>query len=125
MPKLLVIDDEPAVGYSFTRALAKDAIDVLTEQTGAGGLESFRANAPDVVVLDIRLPDRGGLDVFRDLRRIDPRRSFRISKRCSARARTISGWSTSRARRSSASQARWRSFAAKRRRPKHRRITIC
>jgi two-component system, NtrC family, nitrogen regulation response regulator GlnG len=74
MPKLLVIDDEPAVGYSFRRVFATAGVDVATAQTGAAGVERFRADGPDVVVLDIRLPDRGGLDVFRELRQIDPRR---------------------------------------------------
>src|SRR6058998_1499353 len=74
MPKLLVIDDEPAVGYSFRRVFATAGVDVSTAQTGAAGVERFRADGPDVVVLDVRLPDRGGLDVFRELREIDPRR---------------------------------------------------
>src|SRR5690349_10342563 len=74
MPKLLVIDDEPAVGYSFRRVFAAAGVDVSTAQTGAAGVERFRADGPDVVVLDVRLPDRGGLDVFRELRGIDPRR---------------------------------------------------
>jgi two-component system nitrogen regulation response regulator GlnG len=74
MPKLLVIDDEPAVGYSFRRAFARDGVEVIDARTGATGVDRFRTDSPDVVVLDIRLPDRGGLDVFRDLRAIDPRR---------------------------------------------------
>src|SRR5436190_2042977 len=74
MPKLLVIDDEPAVGYSFRRAFERDGIEVIDARTGAAGVERFRADGPDVVVLDVRLPDRGGLEVFRDLRAIDPRR---------------------------------------------------
>jgi two-component system nitrogen regulation response regulator GlnG len=74
MPKLLVIDDEPAVGYSFRRVFTATGVDVCTAQTGAAGVERFRADGPDVVVLDVRLPDRGGLDVFRELRDIDPRR---------------------------------------------------
>lgn len=74
MPKLLVIDDEPAVGYSFRRAFERDGVEVVAVQTGAAGLDRFRADGPDAVVLDVRLPDRSGLDVFRDLRAIDPRR---------------------------------------------------
>ncbi|HVK10916.1 MAG TPA: sigma-54 dependent transcriptional regulator [Gemmataceae bacterium] len=74
MPKLLVIDDEPAVGYSFQRAFAPAGVEVVTARTGAAGVERFRADPPDAVVLDVRLPDRGGLEVYRDLRAIDPRR---------------------------------------------------
>ena len=74
MPKLLVIDDEPAVGYSFQRAFAPAGVEVVSARTGAAGVERFRADPPDAVVLDVRLPDRGGLEVYRDLRAIDPRR---------------------------------------------------
>ena len=74
MPKLLVIDDEPAVGYSFRRAFERDGVEVVAARTGTAGVEQFRADRPDAVVLDVRLPDRSGLDVFHDLRAIDPRR---------------------------------------------------
>jgi two-component system, NtrC family, nitrogen regulation response regulator GlnG len=74
MPKLLVIDDEAAVGYSIRRAFERDSIEVVSAQTGAAGIERFRSDAPDAVVLDVRLPDRNGLDVFRELRAIDPLR---------------------------------------------------
>src|SRR5262245_65857116 len=73
MPKLLVIDDEPAVGYSFRRVFATAGVEVATAQTGPAGVERCKADGPDVVVLDIRLPDRGGFDVFRELRQIGPR----------------------------------------------------
>ena len=35
MPKLLVIDDEPAVGYSFRRAFERDGVEVVAARTGA------------------------------------------------------------------------------------------
>src|SRR4051794_20523671 len=72
MPKLLVVDDEPAVCYSFRRVF--DGIEVLTEGTAAAGLERFRADRPDVVVLALQLPDRSGLDLFADIRAADPKR---------------------------------------------------
>ena len=74
MPKLLVIDDEPAVGYSFQRAFTTAGVEVVTARTGTAGIERFRTELPDAVVLDVRLPDRSGLDVYRELRAIDPRR---------------------------------------------------
>jgi DNA-binding NtrC family response regulator len=73
MPKLLVIDDEPAVGYSFKRALGRDGLEVTSAQSGASGIEQFNADPPDAVVLDIRLPDQSGLTVFRTLRELAPR----------------------------------------------------
>ncbi len=74
MPTLLVIDDEQSVRYSFRRVFEEDGVTVLTAATAAEGLEQVREHAPDVVVLDLQLPDRSGLEVFHDLHGHDPRR---------------------------------------------------
>jgi two-component system, NtrC family, nitrogen regulation response regulator GlnG len=74
MPTLLLIDDEQSVRYSFQRVLQSDSIQVLTAATAADGLKQFGERRPDVVVLDIQLPDRSGLDVFRQIQEVDPRR---------------------------------------------------
>ncbi len=74
MPTLLVIDDEESVRYSFRRVFAGEGVEVLTAATAADGLAQARAHNPDVIVLDLQLPDRSGLDVFADLRADLPRR---------------------------------------------------
>jgi two-component system nitrogen regulation response regulator GlnG len=74
MPTLLVVDDEASVCYSFRRVFGVEGITVLTAGTAAEGLELVRRQRPDVVVLDLQLPDRSGLDVFRDIQTLDPRR---------------------------------------------------
>src|SRR5712692_6090209 len=74
MPTLLVIDDEESVRYSFRRVFESDAVQVRTAATAAEGLEQARRHAPDVVVLDLQLPDGSGLDVFRQIQAEDPRR---------------------------------------------------
>src|SRR5262249_20524550 len=74
MPILLVIDDEQSVRYSFCRVFGGNGIDVLTARTAAEGLKRLRENRPDVIVLDLQLPDRSGLEVFEEIRTIDPKR---------------------------------------------------
>jgi two-component system nitrogen regulation response regulator GlnG len=74
MPTLLVIDDESSVRYSFRRVFEGDGVEVLTARTAAEGLEQIAAHSPDVVVLDLQLPDRNGLDVFREVHAADPKR---------------------------------------------------
>src|SRR5262245_28484726 len=74
MPRLLVIDDEQAVRYSFRRVFEPDGIEVLSAATASHGLEAARQHSPDVIVLDLQLPDGNGLDLFRDLKRDDARR---------------------------------------------------
>jgi two-component system nitrogen regulation response regulator GlnG len=65
------------VRYSFRRVFegeGAEAIHVLTAATGAEGLGLVRTAPPDVVVLDLQLPDGSGLDFFQQIRALDPRR---------------------------------------------------
>jgi DNA-binding NtrC family response regulator len=73
MQTLLVIDDEPNIHFSIGRVFADQNIRVLSAQTAAEGLRLAREEAPDLILLDIRLGNNSGLDVFSDLRCIDPR----------------------------------------------------
>jgi two-component system, NtrC family, nitrogen regulation response regulator GlnG len=74
MPTLLVIDDEQSVLYSFRRVFGDGQTQVLTAPTAAEGLKLVHDRSPDVVVLDLQLPDRSGLEVFKELRALDAKR---------------------------------------------------
>ena len=74
MPTLLVIDDEESVRYSFRRVFGAEGVSVRTAATAAEGLAEVRDHPPDVIVLDLQLPDRSGLDVFRDIHAREPKR---------------------------------------------------
>src|SRR3954463_8533700 len=73
MPTLLVIDDEPAIRHAFQRAFRDGDVTLRTATTAAEGLAAVAADQPDVVVLDVHLPDATGLDTFRRLRAVDAR----------------------------------------------------
>ena len=45
----------------------------MTAQSGTAGIDLVRREKPDAVLLDVRLPDRSGLDVLQELRQIDPK----------------------------------------------------
>jgi two-component system nitrogen regulation response regulator GlnG len=71
---LLVVDDEESVRYSFRRIFAVERVRVLTAATAADGLDLIRRHDPDVIVLDLQLPDGSGLDLFRRVRELAPKR---------------------------------------------------
>ena len=73
MSKLLVIDDEKNVCYSLEKALASDELAVICTNTATDGIECVRSESPDVVLLDVRLPDFSGLEAYGKIREIDPR----------------------------------------------------
>src|SRR5262245_32457501 len=71
MPKLLVVDDEPSILHFFRRAFGEPEVTLLTAGTAAEGLSLVTSSHPDVVILDINLPDQSGLDAFRRIRELD------------------------------------------------------
>src|SRR5262245_46861827 len=73
VPILLVIDDEQAILNCFHHAFPEPEATVLTAATAAEGLRLFFEQAPDVVILDVRLPDMSGLELFRRLHERDAR----------------------------------------------------
>src|SRR5262245_52653567 len=73
MPTLLVIDDEPFIVHAFRRAFRQPEVTVRTASCGAEGLERLMKERPDVVILDLNLPDQSGLEVFRRIRKEDAR----------------------------------------------------
>ena len=72
-PTLLLIDDEPGIVFSLTDCLSSDRLTVVSAGTGREGLEVVRRSPPDVVLLDVRLPDQSGLDVFEQIHSLEPR----------------------------------------------------
>ncbi|HID21525.1 MAG TPA: sigma-54-dependent Fis family transcriptional regulator, partial [Planctomycetaceae bacterium] len=73
MASLLVIDDEPSILHAFRRVFDQPDITVCTARTGRDGIELFQRQRPDAVILDVRLPDMSGTDVFQTCRAIDPK----------------------------------------------------
>jgi two-component system response regulator RegX3 len=67
--RVLVVEDEPSFVEALELALAKEGFDVVTAMDGRAGLDAFRSDHPDVVLLDLMLPELPGLDVLRAIRR--------------------------------------------------------
>ncbi len=69
---ILVVDDEHLIRWSLEKQLRREGYTVLLAETGAEALQKATAEAPDLVLLDVRLPDANGLEVLERLRAGDP-----------------------------------------------------
>jgi DNA-binding response OmpR family regulator len=72
--RILVIDDEPDIVDFLTTLFRDHGFETLSAYDGEAGLELARQYAPDLITLDITMPKKSGVAVFRDLRS-DPKLS--------------------------------------------------
>jgi two-component system, OmpR family, KDP operon response regulator KdpE len=66
--RVLVVDDEPPIRRFLRTSLAAQGYDVTEAADGAGALDAMRRRPPDVLILDLGLPDIDGLEIIRRLR---------------------------------------------------------
>lgn len=71
--RVLLVDDHAVVREGYRRLIEKHAgIEVVAEaDSAASGYQAFKAAQPDVVVIDVSMPGRGGIDLVRQIRQLD------------------------------------------------------
>ena len=67
-PRILIIEDEAAISEPLAESLAREGFSPVVAATGAAALDAFVAEAPDLLLLDLMLPDIDGREVCRDIR---------------------------------------------------------
>jgi two-component system response regulator RegX3 len=66
--RILLIEDEESISEPLGQALGREGFDVAIAATAAEGRERFRDQPPDLVLLDVMLPDGDGRDILREIR---------------------------------------------------------
>ncbi len=66
--KILIVEDERSIAHFLTATLKANGYEALPARTGAEALSIVSSNCPDLVILDLGLPDMDGLDLLRQLR---------------------------------------------------------
>src|SRR5260370_4332779 len=69
---ILVVDDEAGIGEGFEMLLSSEGYGVARAETGDAGLAKLEEQPFDLLLLDVSLPDRNGLELLREIRRRDP-----------------------------------------------------
>ncbi len=70
--KILLVDDDPTILRLLEHALGREGLSTATAETGAEALEAIASQPPDVVVLDLVLPDASGRDLLAQFQDICP-----------------------------------------------------
>jgi len=67
--RILLVEDEPTISEPLAESLGRDGFEAEVAPTLAGAREAFRREAPDLVLLDVMLPDGDGRDLAREIRK--------------------------------------------------------
>ena len=78
MPKVLLVDDDPVILKLLQVNFEMEGYAVVTAGDGVEGLEKARAEHPDVILLDIMMPRKDGLEVTRELKGDDATKGMPI-----------------------------------------------
>jgi len=73
MKTILIVDDDPLILKTLSSHFTSSGYEVLTAADGREGLQKYTDAMPDLVILDIRLPDVDGLEALKRIRGIDPK----------------------------------------------------
>jgi len=73
MERILIVDDDPSMRYSLNRMMDGQGLQLSLAKNGAEALERFEQDRPDLVVMDIKMPGRSGLEVLREIKEKDPK----------------------------------------------------
>jgi DNA-binding response OmpR family regulator len=84
MARILVIDDERLICDMLRTVLTQRKHDVFTALGGAQALQLFRERRPQFTLLDLRMPDMNGIEVLKEIRKIDLRAPVMV----------LTGWGT-------------------------------
>jgi CheY-like chemotaxis protein len=67
MKKVLVVDDDK-MNTTMIRSILKDRYDVVTAQNGRQGIEAVKKERPDLVILDVQMPEMSGFEFMNEIK---------------------------------------------------------
>ncbi len=68
MKKILIVDDDPQNRYLLKLILQKENIEVIEAETGEDGLKKINGEHPDLIILDVMMPDINGFQIYEKIK---------------------------------------------------------
>ncbi len=75
---ILIVDDEPDIREFLSTLFSDNGYQTVTAEDGESGLEKIKASAPDLVTLDITMPEKSGVKLYREIKESDQWKSIPV-----------------------------------------------
>jgi len=72
MAKILVVDDAEFLRVRISKMLSGEGHDILEAENGLKAVETYKSSKPDVVLMDITMPEMDGLSALKEIKSFDP-----------------------------------------------------
>jgi len=72
MKQILIIDDEPLIGSMLKKAFEREGFNVIVASNGKEGMKLYKEKPPDLVITDLIMPEKEGIEIIMELRKEDP-----------------------------------------------------
>ncbi len=72
MAKILVVDDAEFLRVRISKMLSGEGHDILEAENGLKAIETYKASKPDLVLMDITMPEMDGLAALKEIKSFDP-----------------------------------------------------
>lgn len=72
MAKILIVDDAEFLRVRISKMLAGEGFEITQAENGARAVERYKTNRPDLVLMDITMPEMDGLSALKEIRAFDP-----------------------------------------------------
>jgi CheY-like chemotaxis protein len=94
MKKILLVDDEEGIQMLYREELEEEGYEVISAYTGEEGLEKFKAESPDLVILDIQMPGINGIETLRQMKMENPKLPVILSTAYNEYKQDLGAWAS-------------------------------
>jgi CheY-like chemotaxis protein len=94
MKKILLVDDEEGIQMLYREELEDEGYEVISAYTGEEGLQKFKEESPDLVILDIQMPGMNGIETLRQMKMNNPELPVILSSAYSEYKQDLGAWAS-------------------------------
>lgn len=94
MKKILLVDDEESIQIVYREEFEDDGYEVISALDGNEGLDKYKSELPDIVILDIQMPGINGIEILRQMKMINPAVPVILSSAYQEYKRDLGTWAS-------------------------------